>query len=172
MHARTQEVLAAKRALDTAKQQTLDEASKEILAIVVGDKGRRAEDDDKALRAPDRLPSPIAMDSNKIKATSEMTKNSLSSGLSDSDINLPIRSHFTPPTAPARRSFSAHYYIKSDPPLVSRSTSLPLQGYYSEQWQLSYSGFGGQLPARSPTPTSDISSYSNLYNSGHDVSTQ
>lgn len=41
------EALAAKRALDTTKQQTLDEASKEILAIVVGDdKGCSAEDDD------------------------------------------------------------------------------------------------------------------------------
>ena len=87
------EVLAAKRALDTVKQQTLDEASKDILAIVVGDdKGCSAEDDDddEALRTPDSLPS-IATDSNKIKSTSEMTKNSLSnlsSGLSDSDINI------------------------------------------------------------------------------------
>lgn len=85
--------------------------------VVRDDKECSAEtDDDEAMRTPDRLPSPIAMDSNKIKSMSGMTKKSLSnlSCLSDSDINLSIRSHFTPPTAPARRSFSTYTFWSLD----------------------------------------------------------
>ena len=70
-----------------------------------------------------------------------------------------------------RRAFSAHDFPNNDPPLMSRSASLPVQGYYGDQWPLSYSSYGGQFPVRSPTPSSDISGYSHLH-SGHDVTTQ
>ena len=176
------EALAIKRGIEAAKQQTLNEASKELLALVdEGDRGYSAEDDDDdddSLCTPKRLPSPIPMENKERNSTSETNTNnisSLSSGLSDGEFNLPVRQHFTTPTAPPpRRAFSAHYsgdFSNTDSPLMSRSMSLPVQGYYGDQWPLSYSSYGGQLPARSPTPSSDISSYSHLY-SGRDVSMQ
>ena len=50
--------MAAKRGMEAAKRQTLDEASKELLALAdEDDKGYSADDDDDDSLRPERLPS-------------------------------------------------------------------------------------------------------------------